>query len=70
MTRHRAWRRHHATRLKSKRKKYHIAVVKNSITIGKIFRTPCACSCYFCGKQRFYHGKSIQEIRAEKLYTD
>jgi hypothetical protein len=70
MVRNRAWRRHHATRLKLKRENYHIAVVKNSIIAGKIFRTPCACSCYLCGKQRVYHGKNIQEIRAEKLYSN
>ncbi|TQI87277.1 hypothetical protein FHU12_4966 [Serratia marcescens] len=70
MVRDRSWRRQHAFRLKSKRRFYRIAVTKTSITIGKIYQSHCACSCYLCGNKRKNHGEKMQERRAKLLHTD
>lgn len=70
MVRNRAWRRHHISRLKSKRKTYRIALAKTEKVVGKIYCTPCACSCYLCGNQRIYHGVNIQEQRVLLRFTD
>ena len=72
MVRNRAWRRHHISRLKSKRKTYRIVLAKTEKVVGKIYCTPCACSCscYFCGNQRIHHGVNIQEQRALLRFTD
>ena len=43
---------------------------ETSITIGKIYQSPCACSCYLCGNKRKNHGEKMQERRAKLLHTD
>ncbi|EFN4810444.1 hypothetical protein FQH03_12835 [Escherichia coli] len=68
MVRNRAWRRHHISRLKFKRKTYRTAVAKTAKVVGKIYCTPC--SCYLCGNQRTHHGLNIQELRALLRFTD
>lgn len=70
MVRNRAWRRHHISRLKIKREKYRTGVDKSPKVVGKIYCTPCACSCYLCGNQRIHHGVNIQEQRALLRFTD
>lgn len=70
MVRNRAWRRHHIFRLKSKRKTYRTTVAKTPKVVGKIYQTPCSCSCYICGNERINHGENIQERRAKSRYTD
>nr|DAM71974.1 MAG TPA: hypothetical protein [Caudoviricetes sp.] len=45
-------------------------MAKTEKVVGKIYCTPCACSCYLCGNQRIYHGVNIQEQRALLRFTD
>lgn len=70
MVRSRAWRRHHLFRLKSQRNRYRSTIAKTPKIVGKVYRTPCACSCFMCGNQRKHHGINIQEHRASLLFTD
>ncbi|TLV16728.1 hypothetical protein FE839_12960 [Klebsiella indica] len=60
----RALRRHHAARLKSKRRHYRNAYSGGPVAFGKVYHTPCPCSCWMCGHQRRYHGMGRQEIKA------
>jgi len=60
-----AQRRHHAARLKAKRKSYHGGNASASpVQLGKTVHTPARCSCYACGNPRKWFGEAtIQERR-------
>jgi len=60
----RSLRRHHAKRLKKKRRDYRTAF--NERNLVKVVNTPKPCSCFMCGNPRRYYGeKTIQEQKAE-----
>lgn len=64
----RALRRHHAARLKTKRSHYYNAGAGGPVAFGKVYHTPCLCSCWMCGNQRKHHGAGMQERRSRELY--
>ncbi|EGO8359341.1 hypothetical protein EYW98_07490 [Escherichia coli] len=70
MARNRAERRHHRARLKKIRCRYHTAGDGSVRAVGVCLCTPCGCSCWMCGHQRYHHGPRMQEIRAKAKYTD
>lgn len=57
MFRTKAYRRHHMKRLKQKRAKYWHGTLDNPRRRGKVYRTPCVCSCPMCGNPRRHFGK-------------
>ena len=60
-------RRHHAERLRAKRRAY-LSMPKTSTarTIGMLLHTSTLCSCWMCGNPRKHFGKAtIQERRME-----
>lgn len=71
-----ARRRHHIARLKKKRRFYWgWDEVTDPRRLGKIMRTPNACSCWMCNKPRKRFGLPPKELTAaqhlaqeEKLY--
>jgi len=72
-TRDRALRRHNMKRLKAKRGRYNNAAYSwpegaTLVNIGKAYHTPCNCSCWMCGHQRFHCGMNMQEVRARAKY--
>ncbi|PAV94293.1 hypothetical protein CJD50_21545 [Hafnia paralvei] len=69
LVRTRSWRRHQTFRLKAKRRKYLLSTHQTDNALGKMYSTPCQCSCYLCGHQRTYHGQNIQERRARLLFV-
>lgn len=74
-TSNRAVRRHHMKRLKTKRGRYNNTAASwdgdaTVANIGKVYHTPCRCSCWMCGHQRFYHGLNMQEIRARAKHQE
>ncbi|ANH51550.1 hypothetical protein RAY_85 [Erwinia phage vB_EamM_RAY] len=64
--------RHHAKRLKAKRKHYWNVGGKrqNNKAVGIIFHTPCKCSCTMCGNQRKHWGRPIQEVKQAARFSD
>lgn len=70
MSRTRAERRHHEWRLKAIRKHYHNVQSATAVYRGKVYLTPCQCSCWMCGHQRKFHGMNIQERKARLRNTD
>lgn len=66
--------RHHAQRIKNKRKKYYCADASHDLDtkdketrIGKAAITPKQCNCWMCSNARKNHGKPFSEIRAEDV---
>lgn len=65
----RAIRRHHNVRLKKYRTIYWGGSTKQSMQfLGICLGTPCICSCYMCGNQRYHWGASFQEQRQKLKY--
>jgi len=61
----RALRRHHAQRLKRKRRGYwNGAATASPRHAGKCLASPAICSCWLCGNRRKHHGPPIREVRA------
>ncbi|AIX67314.1 hypothetical protein NS29R_21355 [Enterobacter hormaechei subsp. xiangfangensis] len=69
MVRNRSWRRHQTVRLKARRIKYLLSTHQTHNALGKVYCTPCRCSCYLCGHKRTHHGQNQQERRARLLFT-
>lgn len=74
----RAVRRHHAARLKKKRRHYWCFGYPDyrypfelreptAKQLGLLVATPQVCSCPSCGNQRKYLGKTLQELSFEAL---
>jgi len=61
----RSERRHHARRVKAKRRHYHNRGDGSAAAIGMVARTPCLCSCWMCGHRRKHEGLTMQERRAQ-----
>lgn len=62
----RAERRHHAERLRAKRKNY-LGGNNDDKRLGKLVHTATACSCYMCGNpRRHFNERTIQEKRHEQ----
>ena len=60
----RAMRRHHAQRLKTKRRHYWNGYAGTSLyNLGRVLKDPAPCSCEGCGNQRKYQGQTLQEKR-------
>ncbi|ORJ18875.1 hypothetical protein BS639_22995 [Rouxiella silvae] len=73
--RNRAVRRHHMKRLKAKRCRYNNAGYSwpegaTTLNVGKAYHTPCNCSCWMCGHQRYHLGMNIQEAKARAKHQD
>ncbi|KMK34760.1 hypothetical protein ABW48_26315 [Pluralibacter gergoviae] len=64
-----AQRRHHAARLKAKRRYYYNAGEGSAVTVGKVYQMPCLCFCWMCGHRRKHHGAGMQERRSSELYS-
>jgi len=65
-------RRHHAERLKEKRRHYHSGHGKDDPRFSGIYaETPCVCSGYCCGNPRRQTGKlTVQERRHDDNNLD
>lgn len=65
----RALRRHHAERIKAKRKTYRNGPLpgldhrRNERRLGLVVQTAKPCSCWMCGHVRLHNGPTIQELR-------
>jgi len=63
----RADRRHHAERLKTKRRWYWSVWKKTDRQIGMLLHTAAMCSCHMCGNPReHWKQKSMQERRFDQ----
>lgn len=49
---------------------YRTVVPKTPKIVGKIYQTPCGCSCYIYGNQRINHGENMQGHHAKLRHTD
>ncbi|ATI65438.1 hypothetical protein EDWATA_02415 [Edwardsiella tarda ATCC 23685] len=69
MARTRAERRHHMRRMKQRRR--HDNTVGDGCPkhLGRHYKTPCRCSCWMCGHQRYWYGPGMQERRARAKNT-
>lgn len=67
----RALRRHHLERLKWARRWYHgLDLWQNAKWIGRAIHTPQSCSCWACGNQRKWFGRTLQEVRGLRYIDD
>lgn len=72
----RALRRHHARRIKNKRKDHWFTGEKTPAQLGVLAKTPAICSCIRCGNPRRQQvgsqrsRKTLQEYRNELSYKE
>ncbi|KMK15623.1 hypothetical protein ABW06_03185 [Pluralibacter gergoviae] len=64
-----AQRRHHAARLKAKRRYYYNAGEGRAVTVGKVCQMPFLCSCWMCSHRRKHHGAGMQERHSSEPYS-
>ena len=64
--RSRAYRRHHAERVKQRVTRYYSGYARgNARHIGRLARTRTPCSCWMCGNpRRYFDEPTLQERRA------
>lgn len=69
MTRTRAERRHHMRRMKQRRQ--HDNAVGDGCPkhLDRHYKTPCSCSRWMCGHQRYWYGPGMQEQRVRAKNT-
>lgn len=66
-----AERRHHAKRIKARRRSYwNGRAGTDARMLGKCARTPHPCSCIFCRSPREWAGMTIQERRQAMRITE